>query len=51
MSTTPGTRSTSGNSWTDLNGNLWMFGGLGYDSSSSSGEFLIHFLISQRNRK
>ncbi len=50
MSTTPGARSYA-SSWIDLNGTLWLFGGDGDDSSSSEGEFLIHFLISQRNRK
>ena len=39
-STTPGAR-FGANSWTDLNGNLWLFGGSGYDSSSY-GEFLIY---------
>jgi N-acetylneuraminic acid mutarotase len=33
---TPGARSGA-NSWTDLNGNLWLFGGVGYDSTGSAG--------------
>ena len=49
-STIPGGRSDA-SSWTDPNGNIWLFGGDGNDSSSFFGEFLIHFLISQRNRK
>ena len=50
-STTPGARYYA-SSWIDSNGNLWMFGGQGFDSSSSIGEFVdSFFLISQRNRK
>jgi N-acetylneuraminic acid mutarotase len=32
----PGARSAA-NTWTDLNGNLWLFGGVGYDSTGSAG--------------
>lgn len=32
----PGSRS-SGAAWVDSNGNLWLFGGLGYDSQGNSG--------------
>jgi N-acetylneuraminic acid mutarotase len=33
---TPGGR-WGANSWTDINGNLWLFGGVGYDSTGSLG--------------
>jgi len=32
----PGWR-TDGVSWTDTNGNLWLFGGMGYDSTGTVG--------------
>ncbi len=32
----PGARSAS-STWTDLNGNLWLFGGTGFDSTGSAG--------------
>jgi N-acetylneuraminic acid mutarotase len=33
---TPGARGAMG-SWTDKNGNIWLFGGLGYDSAGTEG--------------
>ena len=33
----PGSRSGA-SSWTDKSGNLWLFGGLGYDSNGVSGD-------------
>ncbi|HEX7644885.1 MAG TPA: PKD domain-containing protein [Burkholderiaceae bacterium] len=33
----PGARSAAA-TWTDLNGNLWLFGGAGYDSKGANGE-------------
>lgn len=37
-SNTPGGR-TAPSSWTDTTGNLWLFGGYGYDSTGTSGDF------------
>lgn len=33
----PGSRGYSGTSWTDASGNLWLFGGLGFDSTGNQG--------------
>ena len=33
----PGSRSGSNATWTDANGDLWLFGGLGYDASGNFG--------------
>ena len=33
----PGSRGYSGTGWTDSSGSLWLFGGLGYDSTGNQG--------------
>ena len=33
----PGSRGYSGTGWTDSSGTLWLFGGLGYDSTGNQG--------------
>jgi hypothetical protein len=38
---TPGGRSNATH-WVDLNGQLWLFGGLGYDSTSTTGNGFLN---------
>jgi len=37
-SNVPGSRGWASGSWTDKNGNLWLFGGVGYDSAGNRGD-------------
>jgi hypothetical protein len=41
-STVPGARQDS-TSWTDLNGDLWLFGGYGHDVSDAFGKLQLPF--------